>query len=190
MGDEDELRLRLHPPQHLHETADVGLVEGRVDLVEQAERARLELEDREHQGHGGQRLLASRQKLNALQALAGRLGDDVDAALQQIGLVEQDEPRPAAAEQGGEGLLKMGVDGVERLAEPLARRPVDPGDGVDGGVDRLHQILPLRGQEVVALVEVVELLDGHHVHGPEALDLLPQARRGLLDVDRRLARAG
>src|ERR1700738_4911578 len=31
--DENELRLLLHAAQHLHEPADVGLIERRVDLV-------------------------------------------------------------------------------------------------------------------------------------------------------------
>src|SRR3954470_23015375 len=38
--DEDELGMVLHRLEHLHESADVGVVERRVDLVEQAERAR------------------------------------------------------------------------------------------------------------------------------------------------------
>ena len=36
--------------------------------------------------------------------------------------------------------------------------------------------LPLRGQERVALLELVELLDGHHVDRPEAVDLRLEAR--------------
>src|SRR5687767_11153955 len=36
--DQDELRLVLHAAEHLDEAPDVGVVERRVDLVEQAER--------------------------------------------------------------------------------------------------------------------------------------------------------
>ena len=43
--DHDELRVVGHRADRLGEAADVGLVERRVDLVEQAERARLVLED-------------------------------------------------------------------------------------------------------------------------------------------------
>jgi hypothetical protein len=42
-------------------------------LVEQAERARLVLEHAEHQRDRGQRLLAAREQLHALQPLARRL---------------------------------------------------------------------------------------------------------------------
>ena len=97
----------LHPLEHLDEPADVGIVERRVDLVEQAERARAVLEDREHQRHRGQRLLAARQQLHALQPLARRLGDDVDAALELIVLVEQRQAGAAAAEQRRERLLEV-----------------------------------------------------------------------------------
>src|SRR5579864_6797091 len=91
--DDDELRVRLHAAQHLDEAADVGVVERRVDLVEQAERARLELEHAEHERDGGQRLLAAREQLHALQALARRLRDDLDAALERIAGVEQRQAR-------------------------------------------------------------------------------------------------
>ena len=90
--DQDELRVLLHALEHLDEPADVRIVERRVDLVEQAERARPVLEDGEHQRHRGQRLLAAREQLDALEPLAWRLRDDVDAALELIVLVEQDEP--------------------------------------------------------------------------------------------------
>src|SRR3546814_10201189 len=52
VGDKQELYLLAHLRDHGGEAADVGLVERRVDLVEQAERRRVELEDREHQRHG------------------------------------------------------------------------------------------------------------------------------------------
>ena len=49
-----------------------------------------------------------------------------------------------------------------------------------------QQVLALRGQERVALLELVELLDGHHVDRPEPLDLLLELRDGVLGRQRRL----
>src|SRR5262245_8556155 len=89
VGNDDELRVLLHTTQHLDEPADVGIVERRVDLVEEAERARLVLEHAEHQCDGGQRLLAAGEELDALQTLARRLSDDLDTALERIVFVEQ-----------------------------------------------------------------------------------------------------
>ena len=107
VGDDDELGVLLHALQHFHETPDVRVVQRRVDLVEDAERARLVLEDGEHQGDRGQRLLAARQQLHALQPLARRRRDDLDAALEQVGLVEQRDGRVAAAEQRAERALEI-----------------------------------------------------------------------------------
>src|SRR4026207_2300856 len=59
MRDEDELRPVEHAAQHLHEPSNIGVVERRIDLVEQTERARLVLENRKHQRDRGQRLFAA-----------------------------------------------------------------------------------------------------------------------------------
>src|SRR4029078_12459694 len=111
------------------EAPDVRVVERSVDLVDQAERARPVLEDREHQRHRGQRLLAAGEELYALQALAPRLrdggddalarGDDVAASRERGALVEQHQAGLAAAEERREGLLEVLVDDGERLLEAL-----------------------------------------------------------------------
>ena len=49
----------------------------------------------------------AREELNALKALAGRLRDDLDSALERIGLAEQRQLRAAAAEERAEGFLKL-----------------------------------------------------------------------------------
>ena len=71
----------------------------------------------------------------------------------------------------------MLVDDLERLAETRTGGSIDPLDGVAGGRDGVDQVLALRGQEVVPLLQFVELIDGHHVDRPEALDLGAQADR-------------
>ena len=43
----------------------------------------------------------------------------------------------------------------------------------------VEQVLALRGQERVARLELVELLDGHHVDRPEPFDLLLELRDGV-----------
>src|SRR5204863_9985295 len=121
-------------------------------------------EQAEHQRNRRQRLFPAGQQLYALQPLAGRLGDDLDAALERIGLVEQRQAGAAAAEQRAEGLLEIAIDGRERLGEPLARRFVDALDRFAGLRDRVDEVLPLRAQEGMAGLELVELLDRHHVY--------------------------
>jgi len=94
-----------------------------------------------------------------LQALARRRGDDVDAAFERVGFVEQREAGPATAEERRERLLEVGVDRCERLAEPRVRGLVDLADCLVGLGDRVDQVLALAGQEGVALLEFLRLLD-------------------------------
>ena len=87
---------------------------------------------------------------------------------------------PAATEEGTEGDLEVGLDGGERLGETRFRRLVDAGDRLRRLRDRLDEIAPLRGQEDVPLFELVELLDGHHVHRSQAIDFCLESRDGFL----------
>src|SRR3546814_5181230 len=81
VGDEQELYLLAHLRDHGGEAADVGLVERRVDLVEQAERRRVELEDREHQRHGGHRLLAARKQRTVRHARSEEHTSDLQSLM-------------------------------------------------------------------------------------------------------------
>ena len=65
----------------LEEAVDVDVVERRLDLVEDVERARPREEDREHEGQRDQRLLAARQQRQALRGLARRGDLDLHAAI-------------------------------------------------------------------------------------------------------------
>ena len=56
-------------------------------------------------------------------------------------------------------LAEIGVDGVEGLAEFLARNLVDLLNGLLGVADGIDQVLALGGQEVVTLLGILELLE-------------------------------
>ena len=144
------------------------------------------LEQAEHQRDGGQRLLAAREQLDALQALARRLGNDLDAALERIGFVEQRQAGASAAEQRAEGRLEVPVDGGKGLGKALPRRLVDALDRFAGLRDRIDEVLALRGQERMARFELVELLDGHHVDEAEPIDLGTQRDDRFLGAQRAL----
>jgi hypothetical protein len=66
------VRHFLHQPR---QPQDVRLVQRRVHLVQNAERARRVAENRHQQRHRGQRFLAARKQQHVLQALAGRRRD-------------------------------------------------------------------------------------------------------------------
>ena len=60
MGDDDELGPVGEPPEELDESADVGVVERGLDLVQEVERARPREEVREQERDRAERLLAAR----------------------------------------------------------------------------------------------------------------------------------
>src|ERR1700686_289158 len=142
--DENELGVSLHTAQHLHEPADIRIVERRVDLIEQTERTWLVLKQPEHERDCRERLLAAGQQLHALQGLAWRLRDDFDAALERIALVEQGEAGAAAAKESTEGEVEVVIDCRERLRKALAGRLIDALDGFAGPRDGVDEILALR----------------------------------------------
>src|SRR5579864_143336 len=72
VGDENELRLHAHFADQFSEAADVGFVEWSVHFVENAERARLILEDADQQGQRGHSFFAARKQYHILQSLARR----------------------------------------------------------------------------------------------------------------------
>ena len=71
--DDDELAALAQVLEDAEQTAEVRVVERRLDLVHDVERARPGLEDRDQQRDGGQRALAAREQREPLDLLAGRL---------------------------------------------------------------------------------------------------------------------
>jgi hypothetical protein len=78
-------------PQELNEPRDVGVVECRLDFVEEIERARPREEEREQERDRAQRFLASREQRETRDPLSGGPELDLDARLAAL-LVGLDEP--------------------------------------------------------------------------------------------------
>src|SRR5215468_8201722 len=115
MRDHDELRLIAHFTDQIVEPSYVGLIERRIDLIKDAERAGLILEDANQKRQRGQRLLAAGEQEYILQFLAGRRCDDVDAALRGVLNIGQPHESLPATEELTEGDLKILVDTGKRL---------------------------------------------------------------------------
>ena len=96
------------------------------------------------QRHAGHRLFAAAEQRNAARLLAGRPGDDLDAAVQNIDVLLQHDVGVPAAEQVAEQRLEMPLDGLQRLGKQPPAVGVDP-------VDDLLQ-RRLAGREVLVLV--------------------------------------
>src|SRR5260370_674038 len=107
------------------EPVDVGVVERRVDLVQDADRRRVCQEGGEEQGEGGQRLLAARQQRQGLQLLARRARHDFEPGGERVVIVDQTQLRLAAAEQLCEKLHEVAVELLEGPRRPPAHLPVE-----------------------------------------------------------------
>ena len=76
------------------------------------------------------------EQVHVLQLLARRLGDDLDARLEDVLVAGQRQVRAAALEHLREHRLEHLVDGVEGLAEALAAGAVDARDRAAQALDR------------------------------------------------------
>ena len=117
-----------HRVEQVAEAFDIGVVQGRVDFVEHADRRGVGEEQREDQRDRGQRLLAAREQCQRLEALARGLGEDLEPGLERIVRIDQREMRLPALEQPGEQAAEMGVDRLEGGAQPLAALAVEIAD--------------------------------------------------------------
>src|SRR3989304_9279810 len=81
---QQELAYLRHVADEHVEPVDVRVVKRRVDLVQQAERARLYEEYGEYEGRGRKRLLSAREKGYVLKPLSGRLRDYLNACLEYV----------------------------------------------------------------------------------------------------------
>ena len=165
------------PLQDADEAVDVRFVERRVQFVQHAERTGLDLVNREQQRHGGHRLLAAGQQRDALQLFAGRARHDVNAALQHVVLVRQNQVRLAAAEDLDEHRAEIVADFLERLHEHLPRLHVDAVDDFEQLRLGRDQIVVLLGQELIALLGLLVFLDGHQIHRADFVEPLSATPR-------------
>src|SRR5712691_3848291 len=173
--DHDELRVVRHVAHRAYESIVIDLVERRVDLVEDAERARLVAEDGKEERQRRERALPAGEQGDRLVFLSRRLRDQLDAALEDVFLIEELHSRCAAAEERGENLTKELIGCRKRVAEPLPRGDVDLPDRAAQRLDRLHQIVALRAQERLALLQLLMLFDGQDVDRSDALEMYRQA---------------
>src|SRR5690606_8341314 len=156
--DDDELNAVRHLLDDLRKTADVRIVERRVDLVEQTERRRIQLEDRKYQRNRGQRLLTAREQMNRARLLAGRARHDRDTGGQQVLAVEL-EIGVSAAEQAREKAPQTLVRLLVSVLELRTRLTIDLADGFLEGLERLGEIVKLRVEVGLALGLLLELVD-------------------------------
>lgn len=120
------------------------------------------------------------EQLQVLQLLARRLGEDVDARIEDPLGIGQRQIGAAAAEQLGEDDDKMPADLLERLPEALRHLVLHLADDLVQRRLGLHQILALAVEELEALAHPLILLDRAEIDLAEAGDAALQlAHRAL-----------
>ncbi len=185
MGNEQELRRARHFLDHAAETLGIRVVERRIDLVEQAERRRVQLEHREDQRDRGQRLLATGKQVDRRVLLARRLRDDLHAGIEDF-LAGHHQLGPAATEQFREKLPEMAVDRVEGRLQQFARFAVDAADRAFQRFHRLGQVGRLLVEVALALGRRFQFLQRRQVDRAELGDRVGQP--GDLALQRRRPR--
>ena len=162
--------------QRVGEAADVRLVERGVDLVEDAERDRVDGQHGEEQRDAGQRALPARQHGQALQALAGRPNHDLDPARRiAVALVRQLERGRAAGEQEPAVLVELLADGAECGVELGADLGVEGRDQLLGRRDRGAQVGVLGRHLLQACGQLAMLLDREGVDRADLCQRTPHA---------------
>ena len=187
MRHQDELRLLCHAAQHVRQAPHVRLVQRSIDLVEDAEGARLINKDSDQQRQRGQRLLATGEQQYILQLLAGRLRHNVDAAVRRALLIGQPHKRLATPEQLAKCRAEVFVDPRKSLVELRPRNFVDLFDRGLRVVDGVQQILALGLQKFVALGGLLVFLERHHVHRPHGFEPLLELPARLVLSHQRVA---
>src|SRR5687767_368190 len=127
--DYDELRVLGAVFEHLDVALHVAAVERRVELIEDAEGAGLDFEQREEERACRQRALAAGEELEALGFFAGDADVDLDAGFEHVVGVGEFEGCLAAAEELLESFLEGLVDLVEGFGEGASGEFVEFGDG-------------------------------------------------------------
>src|SRR5262245_15571400 len=155
--DEHELRALRHLGDERVEATDVGLVEGRIHLVEEAERCRPDEKQREDESRCRERLLAAREQAQRLQLLAGQCHDDLDALLAALLGLGHLQPRRTSREELREHLGQSRVRGLEGLLEATPRRARELADGLPEVLQGTLEVGTLRRQELVPAADLLQL---------------------------------
>ena len=170
MGHDQELRAVGETGELGDEASHVGLVEGGVDLVEDAEGGGVHGKEGEEEGDGRERAFTAGEEAERAETLAGRLGLDLDAGIDDVVGIEELEASGAPAEEGGEVVAEGGIDLVEGGSEARANLAVELGDGALELRLRVGQVLDLLGEEGVPLLALAKVVGRLLVDGPELAD--------------------
>ena len=167
MGDDDELRTAAQLIDHVDQSAEVHVVEGRLDLVENVERTRSRFEERHEECHRGEAALAAREQGQPLDALTGWSSIDVNSCRQHVRRIGEDESTFASGEQPREDQFELALHIPVGLREDFLHACIHFLDDVEQVVPRALEVVELLGQEALALLQRRVFLQGERVDSAE-----------------------
>ena len=182
MGHEDNLGVFPDLLEQVVEAIDVRLVKRRIHLVKEEKGAWLDQVDGEDESHGHKRFFTSREQTHVAHLLPRGLDFDKHAAFQRLGFVHEPESCRASAEENGKNDLQLFVHHLEGFREFLQGRFVDFPDSLLKGLDGIEKVLPLGGDEGVALFQGLVLLDGREVDLTQSLSQFLHVIQSLLGL--------
>ena len=189
MAHDEQLRLVAEFAHEGQEAAQVHVVERGLDLVHHVEGRGPAAEHREQEGQRGHRALAAREQRHPPDIAAGRAHLYLDAGVEEIVGLQEDQPTRAAREQHRdqrrEVLVHVGRGGGERRHDLVIERAHD----LVEFPPRAAHVVDLCLELLVALLEDRELFEREGVDGAERDELALQLL-GVLDQRRALGRLG
>ena len=138
---EEELCRSRHLAHKTAEALGVRVIQRRVNLIEQAERCRVQLEQREHERRRGQRLSPPDSRWIDALRLPGGCADDSWIPASRISSPVSTSLRVTTAEQRREQAAELLADLVVGVLQLRAGFAVDATDRV---FQRLHRLRPDR----------------------------------------------
>ncbi len=122
VGHDQKSRLCFlgHILQQSTKPLDIGVIQRRIDLIENAERCGLAAEGSKNKRQRRQCLLTTREKRQGRELLAGRLGKDLQSGLEWVIAADQPQMRLPTVEHAAEQRLEVSVNLDKNRLKPLA----------------------------------------------------------------------
>ena len=171
MADHQQLRILAELGDQAEETVQVHVVERRFDLIHHVERRGSTAEHGEQIRERGEAALATRQQRQLLDVLAAGLGLDLDSGVQHVVGLREHQRAGTAREQVVEQVREMLAHVGEGRCEHALDLDVDRLDHPEQLATRLADVVELRIEECVTLLQFVELLERERIDRTEQAQL-------------------
>ena len=174
MRNDDELGATLELRKQFHKATNVLIIKWRVNLVHQAERARLRKKNPEQQRQGNQRALSAGKQMNALRFLAAWRCVHFDVAIKWCVGIFQTQIAFTATKQREKNRAKIRSYLCEHRQEQLARSAVDFAHCLMQRCLGRHEIIALTREKFKAPLFLFMFFNGQRIHRAQFIQRFAQ----------------